>query len=335
MHNCIYCYARDSIYSNYSEEPIVYSNLAQLVEKDLRKMSLCPPISISNITDPCQDVWEVRSEVRRLIQLLMNYGVSFAITTKGDPTFLLDIPGFAEYEPKMVAVTIEGTPEILELISPRAPAFYARLVAVRMLAQRGIRTVIRFDPLFIHLFQAIYDTGWVHAVSDLVDKFAASGARHIIGGTGRLTKKPSVIVGGGRGKSSWQRMYDVIKGFSPVAANKFESEYVYQKSWSGQGYQLRKDLRVEFHQGLREMVESRGLTYASCQEHPAHDSDSRKIPHCHGMPLPFSRRGLGGLFYPISGCTANCHVTCRNMTNPPCGRVELITPEPLKIGKLR
>ena len=157
IHHCLYCYARQAIYSDYSAETLVYSNLPELVEKDLKKINLCPPVSISNVSDPCQPIPELRTEMKRLIQLLMNYGISLSITTKGDPGFLLDLPGFASYRPKFIAVTIEGTAEIISLLSPEAPPFEKRLEVVRRLSGLGIATLIRLDPVFIHLFQALYN----------------------------------------------------------------------------------------------------------------------------------------------------------------------------------
>src|SRR5512136_2932390 len=62
-HQCLYCYAREAIYSNYSEDTLIYNNLPELVEKDLKKINLCPPVSISNISDPCQDIPELKAEV--------------------------------------------------------------------------------------------------------------------------------------------------------------------------------------------------------------------------------------------------------------------------------
>jgi DNA repair photolyase len=53
-HHCVYCYARDALYADLSPEQKVYSNLPELVERDLKRIDLCPPISISNTTDPCQ-----------------------------------------------------------------------------------------------------------------------------------------------------------------------------------------------------------------------------------------------------------------------------------------
>ncbi|MFC1905297.1 hypothetical protein ACFLXL_00630 [Chloroflexota bacterium] len=334
IHQCIYCYAREAIYSDYTEETLIYRNLPEMVEKDLKKLSICPPISISNISDPCQDIPELKTEVKRLVKLLMDYGVSFAITTKGDPSFLLEIPGFTRYEPKLIAITIEGTPEILPLLSPKAPPFYTRLVAVSKLARLGLRTVVRLDPLFIHLFQALHGDPWLRKISDLITMFAAAGAKHIISSTGRLSKKnrQSDLIDG---KGSWHRIFNVINRYSPSTALKFQEEYVYERSWAGQGYMLRRDMRLDVHRKIRALVEANGMTYATCQELPARYSDSRNIPHCEGMPLPFTQKGLGDIFHPITGCTANCHVSCQNMVIPPCGRPALITPEPLKISILR
>ena len=333
LHNCIYCYAREAIYSNYSEDTLIYNNLPELVEKDLKKLTLCPPISLSNISDPCQDIPELKREVKTLIRLLMDYGVSFFITTKGDPSFLLELPGFIEYKPKFIAITVEGAPEVLRFLSPGAPSFDARIAAAGKLSNMGIGIVIRLDPVLVHLFQALYGDSWFEKIAGLVDVFSAVGARHVIASTGRLSKKGSPSVSH-EGTSIWQRIYKVIHSQSPLAARKFEQEYTYEAHWSGGGYRLRKDLRLDFHRKVRELVEARRMTYATCQELSAEQSDSPGIPHCEGFPLPFARKQADGRFKPIAGCTANCHVSCLGLWKPPCGQAELITSEPVRLKKL-
>ncbi|MHC1579018.1 MAG: radical SAM family protein, partial [Dehalococcoidia bacterium] len=333
LHNCIYCYAREAIYSNYSEDTLIYNNLPELVEKDLKKMTLCPPISLSNVSDPCQDIPELKREVKRLISLLMHYGVSFFITTKGDPSFLLELPGFIEYKPKFIAITIEGTPEVLRLLSPRASSFDARVAAVSKFSNLGIDIVIRLDPIFVHLFQAVYGDSWFERIADLVEVFAVAGARHIIASTGKLSKRrsPSAVH---KGTSTWQRIYQVIYRQSRLAAWKFEQEYIYETHWSGGGYRLRKDLRLGFHRKVKELVETRGMTYATCQELSAQESDSPGIPNCQGLALPFARKQAEGTFKAVPGCTANCHVSCRGLSNPPCGQPRLTSYEPLHLKQL-
>jgi DNA repair photolyase len=334
LHDCIYCYAREAIYSNYSRDTLIYSNLPELVEKDLERLTLCPPISLSNISDPCQDIPELKREVKRLIQLLMDYGVSFFITTKGDPSFLLELPGFVEYKPKSIAITIEGTPEVLGLVSPQAPSFDARVATAAKLSSMGIGIVIRLDPILPHLFQALYGDSWFDKIAQLVDVFAAAGAKHIIASTGRLSRRRAPS-GSREGTSIWQRIDEVIHSRWALAATKFEQEYVYEAHWSGGGYRLRGDLRVDFHRKVRELVEVGGMTYATCQELPAEESDSPGIPHCEGLPLPFARKQADGRFKAITGCTANCYVSCRGLSNPPCGQCELISCQPLRLKKLR
>jgi DNA repair photolyase len=334
IHDCIYCYAREAIYSNYSEDMLLYDNLPQLVEKDLTKLDLCPPISLSNVSDPCQDLAELRREVKSLIRLLMDYGVSFFITTKGDPSFLSELPGFVEYKPKFVAITIEGTLQVLRLLSPGAPSFDERVAAAKELSGKGVDTVIRLDPVMPHLFQALYGDSWFEQIAQVIDAFAMAGAKHVIAGTGRLSKKrcPS---GSGKGTSTWQRMHDIIRSQSPPVAKKFEQEYIYETHWSGGGYRLRKDLRLALHHRVRELVEARSMTYATCQELSADESDSVGIPHCEGLPLPFARKQSDGRFQPIAGCTANCQLSCRELSRPPCGHGELASCEPLRLRELR
>ena len=334
VHDCIYCYAREAIYSNYSEDTLIYSNLPELVERDLKKLTLCPPISLSNISDPCQDIPELKREVKRLIGLLMDYGVSFFITTKGDPSFLLELPGFVEYKPKFISITIEGTPEVLGLLSPRAPSFDARVATATKLSDMGIDIVIRLDPTLVHLFQALYGDSWFGQIAGLLDVFAAAGARHVVASTGRLSKKRSPS-GNHEGTSMWQRIYEVIHSQSPLVGKKFEQEYIYEAHWSGGGYRLRKDLRLSFHRKVKELVEARGMTYATCQELSAEESDSQNIPHCERLPVPFTRKQADGRFKPVLGCTANCHISCQGLSAPPCGQSELASCEPLRIRKLR
>jgi DNA repair photolyase len=263
----------------------------------------------------------------------MDHGVSFFITTKGDPSFLLELPGFVGYKPKFIAMTIEGTPEVLGLLSPGAPSFDARIAAAAKLSGMDISIVIRLDPVLVHLFQALYGGSWLGKIAGLVDVFAAVGAKHVIASTGRLSRRRSALADH-EGTSIWQRIYKVIYSQSPLAASRFEQEYVYEAHWSGGGYRLRRDLRLSFHRRVKELVEARGMTYATCQELSAEETDSRGIPHCEGLPVPFARRQADGRFEPIRGCTANCHVSCRELSTPPCGQCELMSCEPLRLKKL-
>jgi len=241
----------------------------------------------------------------------------------------MEIPGFIEYEPKLIAITIEGNAEILQLVSHNAPHYYARIVTIKKLSNMGIRTVVRMDPLLIHLFQALYKKDWFGQISHIITTLGASGVRHVIGGTGRLSKRGDKN-DSDKNNSSWKRVLDLISGYSAAAARRFQEDYVFESDWAGRGYMLRRDLRIDFHRKIKTLVEAEGMTYATCQELPAKECDSDGIPHCEGMPLPFSMKGLGDKYYPIPGCTANCFVSCRELINPPCAKQALITYKPLR-----
>lgn len=329
-HNCLYCYAREAIYSDFAPDMVAYSNLAQLVARDLNHLHLVPPISISTVSDPCQDIPEVRGVVKELVRLIMSYGLSFGLTTKGDPRFLLELPGFADYQFMFVAVTIEGTAEILSLLSPGAPPFHQRLEAVKELSSRGINTTIRLDPLFVHLFYALYGAVWLAELAKLVANFSLAGAKHIVVSTGRLGKRQ---LPNGR-ESSWDGVYRVVRSFSRLAAQQMAREYIFESNWGGKGYFLRKDLRRQLHAQVKEIVARHNMTYAVCQELGS-EADSAGLAHCERFRLPFAAKQPDGTFRPLPGCTANCSVTCRDKKLPPCGQSLLISTGPYKLSYLK
>jgi DNA repair photolyase len=333
IHRCSYCYARDAVFSRPSTGTLeVYDNLPELVERDLDRIALCPPISISNTTDPCQDVPEVQRQTARLVHLLVGRGPSFFIVTKGDATFLLDVPGFAQRERVMVATTIEGPPEVLELLSPRAPNFQERLGSVRRLAAAGVRCVVRLDPVFPHVYRGLYGSGWRDRLEKLLDGFAAAGAGHVICSTGRLSRRKGP---GAPGPPALERMAALAESLDAGLGRELRRDYRFDRSGTSAGYLWRRAQRLAFHRWLRGACEARGLTYATCQETTARETDSQTVTTCEGTWLPFCVKGLDGRFEPIQGCTALCHVTCRERARPPCGRRSLVTPQPLRISQLR
>ncbi len=328
IHDCVYCYARYAIYSRAARGILqVYSNLPELIEKDLDRIRLCPPFSISNTTDPCQHVPQVQRETRRIVDLLVRRGPSFSITTKADPSFLLDIEGFTGFPRKSVAITIEGPSEVLRLLSPGAPHYEARLEAVRKMTGAGVPVVVRLDPVILHLWRAIYGSGWRGKLAALMADFRDAGAVHVVSSTGRLSK-------GGPSPSMFQRLHEIVEGLSPWIAKEMEADYEYSREYTSEGWLLRKPLRMEFHRLARAEAEKRGMTYATCQETHASETDSAGLPHCEGVALPFTLKGPDGVFRPVEGCTANCHVQCRGMA-PACGRKALATTTPLKRSLLR
>ena len=188
LHDCRYCYARDAVYSrNQGDTPLYYAGLTEGVEKELGRLRLCPPVSLSNATDPCQPVKPLRAEVRRLVRMLLARGVSLSVVTKGDPSFLADLPGFAGNPRVFTAVTLEGPREILRALSPRAPSGEKRLAAMGAMSAAGVPVIARVDPVLPHLWRAVYGEGWTEELEGLVERAAQAGAGHVISSTGTLS----------------------------------------------------------------------------------------------------------------------------------------------------
>ena len=133
----------------------------------------------------------------------------------------------------------------------------------------------------------------------------------------------------------FERLERLLVGLDADSAAALRRLYVFDGSGTSAGYLWRRPERVAFHHRLRVLCEAQGMTYATCQETSAAETDSPGIPSCEGYPLPFCVKGLGGRFEPVEGCSAACHIACAGVERPPCGRPELISPKPLRVGLLR
>lgn len=324
IHGCLYCYARDAVYSRTSDRAMrVYANLPEVVERELSTLELCPPVSISNVTDPCQAVPELRRVVRELVEVLVRWGVSFHLITKGDPSFLDAVEGFPRSGHFFLEVTIEGPPEVLGLLSPAAPPYESRLQALAWAASQGVPAVLRLDPFIPHLWRALYGPGWEERLERLFREASLSGAGHVVSSTGRFTA------------ATRKALAEVVAARSEREARSLLEDYRFDRSATSSGYMLPPAGRHGFHRLARSLSEGLGMTYAVCQELPSDAVDSPGLPHCEAFPMPFSRRSAPGGFSPLEGCTANCHRSCAGMDDPPCGRPELARPEPFRPSMLR
>jgi len=324
IHDCLYCYARDAVYSRRSEEGmVVYSNLASLVEKELGGLDLCPPVSLSNITDPCQDVPELRRAVKELVEVLARWGVSFHIITKGDPSFLSQVDGFPGKGHFFLAVTVEGPPEVLAVLSPRAPSYESRLEALRWASSLGHPALVRLDPVIPPLWRALYGEAWLERAASVLADCASAGASHVVSSTGRFTA------------ATRDALADAVRNISRAEGDALACDYPYDRSYTSSGYMLEHGTRLDFHRRMRAEARGSGMTYAVCQELAAEEADTPELPHCESFPMPFSRRVGPVEFATIPGCTANCHANCAGLAEPPCGRPELALPQPYRPSSLR
>jgi DNA repair photolyase len=324
IHDCLYCYARDAIYSRrQGGGTVVYSNLASLVEKELSRLDLCPPVSISNVTDPCQEVLELRRVVQELVGVLVSWGVSFHLITKGDPSFLAEVAGFPGKGSFFLAVTVEGPPEVLACLSPRAPAYERRLEALRWASSLGLPSLVRLDPVIPPLWRALYGDTWTEKAAGVLSDCAEAGAGHVVSSTGRFSA------------ATRNALAMSVRGISELEGISLSRDYTFDRSYTSSGYMLRHELRLAFHRRMRDAARERGMTYAVCQELAAEEADTPGLPHCEAFAMPFSLRSGPRGFEPVPTCDANCHASCAGLTRPPCGRPELAFAQPYKPSMLK
>jgi DNA repair photolyase len=324
LHSCMYCYARDAVYSRRGDGGmVVYTNLASMVEGELARLELCPPISISNATDPCQDVPRLRRAVKELVGVLVEWGVSFQVITKGDPSFLSGVEGFPGSGRFFLAVTIEGPREVLGVLSPLAPPYDRRIAALRWATARGLAAQVRLDPLIPPLWRALYGDGWIEKAMGVLCDCAEAGAGHVVCSTGRFSG------------ATLAKLRELVGDISPTQGERMRDEYRFDSSYTSSGHMLRHPMRLELHRELSVSAADLAMTYAVCQELGPAEADTPGLPHCEAFPMPFSRRVGPRSFEPLPACTANCHVSCAGLADPPCGRPELALPQPYKPSLLR
>ena len=157
-HGCIYCYARPS-HAYWDLSPgldfetklIAKTNASAMLEQQLSKPGYqCAPINLGSNTDPYQPIEREHQLTRRTLEVLLRYRHPVTIVTKGS-LILRDLDLLAELaEQRLVAVMISLTTlddELKRILEPRAAAPKARLRAIRVIREAGIRVGVLCSPM--------------------------------------------------------------------------------------------------------------------------------------------------------------------------------------------
>lgn len=151
-HGCIYCYAR--LYTrdkrasmNWGSVVIVKSNIARVLEKEIKRIKP-GHVGVGTITDPYQPVEAVYKLTRTCIEILLKHGFNVSIQTK-NTLVLRDIDIFSKYKDFIdVGFTIITLNQNLtKLIEPFSSPPLARVNALRVLSNHGVKTWIFYGPI--------------------------------------------------------------------------------------------------------------------------------------------------------------------------------------------
>ncbi|MCS7241017.1 MAG: hypothetical protein NZ651_07225, partial [Candidatus Bipolaricaulota bacterium] len=80
VHLCPMCYA--CAYPWSRDEPAFYANTPEKLAKELEKVEICPPLYLSQVTDPLQPVREIRELTAQVVEVALHFGVPFHLITK-------------------------------------------------------------------------------------------------------------------------------------------------------------------------------------------------------------------------------------------------------------
>lgn len=322
IHDCPFCYARWMTYSDRSwDAPLrFYNNLREVVERELEELFLAPPIYISSVTDPCQNVEPLRREVKRLVELLVEKGISLSVTTKGDPGFVLDIVKKRGFERFLLQVSIEGPQEVVSITSPKALSYKERLEVVRKASSMGAAVCVRLDPFFYHIYLGLFGERWTEVLKEILEDFKRAGARYVIGSTGRFSGREMFDEKGNFIGVDFEIYCQLCEDLG-VPKGIVKKEHVRERRRGIKGVYLTQPLLKLFHLRARTAAKSVGIEYYAC------DGDG----NCGAYNLPFCRRE-GDRFLPIEGCSSRCRVCA--LDHPFCSHLRGIE-GPIRKRQLR
>jgi DNA repair photolyase len=303
------CYARAYPWSQ--DAPALYVNTAEKLAAELAEVEICPPLYLSQVTDPLQPLPEVRELTARVVEVAIRFGVPFHIITKngeGVLWLLHRVPGLSQYPRWWLTITIEAPPKKQRITSPQASPVEERLRAAEVCAKAGVFVAVRTDPAIWGLVRE-EDEVW------LLDHARDAGAKHIISALGHFNRLSFTRLLAALHSAGCHKEAEEVRRFYGSGGNEgfFQAGTI----------RAHLPVREKFHRFMREEAERRGMTYASCLE-MGREWDSPGIPHCEAAPQGrLAKKGPSGKFELLPDCYADCLRSCPNPSAPPCGRPEL------------
>ena len=238
-YRCIYCYAVK--FPSFRGPTIPRLELKNKIVEMAKNSDPHLPVMLSDATDPYQQLEKKYRITRRCLEVLANHNFPLLIVTKSD-LVARDIDLFQKTR-TVVSMTIT-TPrrDVARIIEPYAPPPQFRFSALKKVAEEGISTVVRIDPIIPGVTSDEDD------LEVIISKSAEIGVKQITAST----LKPVFGFFSGIKKHP-----DLFKKISEAYR---DGEWI-----SGYKY-LNKNKRLEIIRKVREKALEYGLAFASCRE---------------------------------------------------------------------
>ncbi|MCW4019709.1 MAG: radical SAM protein [Candidatus Bathyarchaeota archaeon] len=239
-HRCIYCYAVK--FPSFRGPTVPRLKLREEIVKMAEGTKTRLPVMISDTTDPYQPLEKKHGITRRCLKVLAEHGFPLLIVTKS-ALVTRDIDIFKQTR-TVVSITIT-TPrkEVAKVIEPGAPFPELRFSALKKVADEGIPTVVRVDPIIPTVNSDEKD------LEALVHEAAEIGVKQITAST----MKPV------RG------FFSSLRKDKPELFERLNKVYADGGWVSGYKY-LSRDVRLRILKSLRAVALKHGLEFATCRE---------------------------------------------------------------------
>lgn len=186
IHNCEYCYAKEQLSAHgYWNRPMPFPVDLSEVRKifhtvfETQKASVWRevmekkvPLRIGSMSDSFMWMDQKYGVTKELLRILNYYQYPYLIFTRSDLAAHEDYIGLIDPKLGSVQYSISGNnDQLIKAIEPGAPSVARRFKALRTLAEAGIWTAARINPLF-----PIRPDGYFSDREELLKRFGSSDA---------------------------------------------------------------------------------------------------------------------------------------------------------------
>jgi DNA repair photolyase len=250
-HACRYCYTRG--YSSYPGEGkiLLYANTLARLQKELpRKRQKPEAVYFSSSSDLFQPVPQVRDLAYDLLAFLLEQGIGVAFLTKGEiPDRHFDLLGAHASRVRGQIGLISLDPEIQKTFEPHAAPPGLRLEQAKRLAQAGIQTRVRLDPVLPGL------TDDEESLQSLCAALADAGVKQIA--VSALFLRPAIVGSLKRTAENREWSRALLKGFEPAEKMRIQAE-------NSMVLALGVEEREKIYGRIRRIAEGQGIKVKVC-----------------------------------------------------------------------
>ncbi|MBS7656981.1 radical SAM protein [Candidatus Bathyarchaeota archaeon] len=239
-HGCVYCYAVK--FPSFRGPTIprlkIKNDIIQMVETTKNRW----PVMLSDSTDPYQPLEKEYEITRSCLYALTEKKFPILVVTKSNlVTRDIDLLRKTETVVSMTITTLRE--ETAKTIEPHAPLPNSRFEALEQIADEGIPTVVRIDPI-------IPLVNWnIDELEKIVCHSADIGVKQITASTMKLVKG----------------VFGSLKNENPRLFNTLQSSYSDGEWICGYKY-LNREKRFKILSELKSIVAKHGLKFATCRE---------------------------------------------------------------------